>query len=78
MKNDDKKKMLKDYGFYVDLVLRFGITIIIFVFIGFKLDEFLNIKPVFLIFFTFFGAAGAFYSLYKSLIKYEKKEKTDE
>ena len=72
---DDRKKILQDYGIYVDVVLRFSITIIIFVFIGIKLDEYFQLKPLFIIICTFLGAAGAFYSLYRTLIKYEDRKK---
>lgn len=74
--NDDRKGILRDYGIYVDVVLRFSITIVAFVFIGIKLDEYFKLKPLFIIICTFVGAAGAFYSLYKTLIKYEDKKKS--
>jgi F0F1-type ATP synthase assembly protein I len=77
VKDEEKKRMLRDYGFYVDLVLRFAITIVLFVFLGLKLDDYLNTKPLLIMVFTFVGAAGAFFILYRALIRYEKKEKND-
>jgi len=78
LKKYDRKKLLRSYGFYVDLVLRFSVSILLFVFVGFKLDEYFNTKPALLIIFTFLGATAGFYSMYKSLTSYEKREKNDE
>lgn len=74
--NDKRKKLFNEIGFYTDLGLRFAVTIIVFLFLGYWIDGKTGLRPVLTIIFVFLGAFTGFYSLYKSLVSHlEKNEK---
>ena len=77
MDPDKKRKDFRLIGMYIDLGLRFAITILIGVFLGRWLDNRLDKEPLFTLIGLFLGAGSGFYSLYKTALYLEKKEKNN-
>lgn len=78
LKNDFNKKQLeKDFVAYT-IGLQFAIMILIFLGLGYFIDEQLETSPIFFLLFTVLGFAAAFYNLLKEIKKLDKKEKPDE
>ncbi len=67
-KKNDRKKTINEIGFYTDVGLRYAITIIAFLGLGYLIDIKTGLKPAFTLIGVFFGASVGFYSLYRSLI----------
>lgn len=59
---------------YLGLGLQFGLSIILFMFVGMWLDRRLGTSPWLLILGVFTGAAGGFYSIYRRLMDDQKRE----
>lgn len=58
---------LREVGPYIDLGMRFALTIILGVFGGMWLDGKIGTTPLFLILGFFLGATAGFWSLYKTI-----------
>lgn len=68
--NNSKKNQLNDYVRFSSVGLQMAATILIFSFIGYKLDHWLHLKfPAFTIGFVFLSAFGSFYYLIKQLTR---------
>ena len=65
-------------GPYASLGIQFAATILIFVSIGWWLDDKVATTPLFLVLGTLFGAAGGFYKLYRTLMDLEKRRKRED
>lgn len=74
LNNEKKRKAYKEAGYFIDIGLRFAISIIVFLFLGIWIDDKTGLKPAFTITGVFFGAGTGFYSLYKSLMLHSKKK----
>ena len=75
------RKMTRAYaqaGKYINLGLQFAITTLICLFLGLWLDERLGTSPGLLLVGTFFGAGAGFYSMYRTLMAIQKKERQEE
>lgn len=65
---DKRKKIINEIGFYSDAGLRFAIAIVVFLFLGYWIDNKTGLEPIFTFIGVFFGASAGFYSLYRSLV----------
>lgn len=65
-------ELSRDLGFYIDIGLRFGLSIILCFLGGWWLDGKTGLSPLFMLFGIAFGAVAGFYNLYKSIIKHQK------
>jgi len=70
---NNRKKIINELGFYSDVGLKYAITIIVFLFLGYWIDGKTGLKPTFTLIGVFFGASAGFYSLYRSLISHTNK-----
>ncbi|MBC8486313.1 MAG: AtpZ/AtpI family protein [Bacteroidetes bacterium] len=69
-KNDQKKNYLNDYAKYSSISLQMLVIILLGVFGGVKLDEWLNLKfPVFTVILSLLSVTIAIYSVVKDLLK---------
>ena len=73
-KLEKRKKILNEIGLYTDVCIRFAVTIIFFLFLGYWIDNKFGSKPIFIVIFVFLGAATGFYNLYRTLISRLKKK----
>jgi F0F1-type ATP synthase assembly protein I len=73
----DKKKTSRTAFEYSTIGIQLAITVIAFVFGGYKLDEYFHSSPVFISIGAFLGMAIGFYHLIKQLKDIEKSEKRD-
>ena len=74
-RKSNRKKLIDDIGYYSNVGIRFALIIIIFLFLGNWLDDKTGLRPLFTLIFVFWGASLGFYSLYRSLIAYAKKNR---
>lgn len=74
LNNEKRKNPYKEAGYFIDIGLRFAISIIVFLFLGIWIDDKTGLQPAFTIIGVFFGAGTGFYSLYRSLISHSKKK----
>lgn len=65
-------------GSYASLGIQFAATILIFVSIGWWLDDYLATTPLFLLLGTLIGAGGGFYKLYRTLMDKDERRKQEE
>ncbi len=65
-------------GPYVSLGIQFAATILIFVFLGWWLDDKFATTPFFLILGTLLGAGGGFYKLYRTLMDLNERRKRED
>lgn len=73
-KQNQKKKPLEDYAKYSSIALQMLTIILIGVFGGIKLDEWLNLGfPVFTLILTLLSVILAIYYIIKDLLKNNKK-----
>ena len=77
-KSEKRKKILDEIGLYTDVGIRFAVTIIIFLFLGYWIDNRFGSKPVFIVLFVFLGASAGFYNLYRVLMTRLKKNNEKE
>lgn len=74
-----KRSGASQAGEYAGVGLQFAGAILIFLFLGIKLDEWLGTEPWFLILGVFVGSAGGFWAMYRRLVidprEREKREK---
>lgn len=69
-KNDQKKNYLNDYAKYSSIALQMLVIILLGVFGGVKLDEWLNLEfPVFTVILSLLSVTIAIYSVVKDLLK---------
>ncbi|MCD4790074.1 MAG: AtpZ/AtpI family protein [Bacteroidales bacterium] len=69
-KNDQKKNYLNDYAKYSSIALQMLVIILLGVFGGVKLDEWLNLQfPVFTVILSLLSVTIAIYSVVKDLLK---------
>jgi len=74
--NLDKKKNSTRVVFgNITIGMQLAITILIFVFAGYRLDLYYEKSPLFLALGTFIGMSIGFYHLYKELLDMGKREK---
>ena len=73
----NKKGTYGEIGPYASLGIQFAVTILLFLGGGWWLDGKLGTTPVFILLGTLFGAVGAFYKLYRTLMDLDKKRKGD-
>ncbi len=60
---------MRNYVKYSSILLQLIITIVIGIFFGYKLDQWLHTKPIFLILFTVIFSAIAFYITIRQLLQ---------
>lgn len=65
-------------GPYASLGIQFAATILIFVSIGWWLDDEFATTPLFLLLGALFGAVGGFYKLYRTLLALEERRKRED
>lgn len=65
-------------GPYASLGIQFAATILIFVAIGWWLDDAFTTTPLFLLLGTLFGAAAGFYKLYRTLMDLDERRKRED
>ncbi len=78
--NDEKDKLAKTYseiGPYLGLGFQLAASIVIMLFLGIKLDEYLESKPIFTILFSMFGGFAGIYNVIRSTINLNKKKKVE-
>ncbi len=69
-KNNQKKNYLNDYAKYSSIALQMLVIILLGVFGGVKLDEWLNLQfPVFTVILSLLSVTIAIYSVVKDLLK---------
>ena len=73
-----KTKAYADIGPYVSLGIQFAATILIFVFLGWWLDDKFATTPLFLVLGTLLGAGGGFYKLYRTLMDLDERRKRED
>jgi len=72
---DKKKNSTRVVFGNITIGMQLAITILIFVFAGYRLDLYYEKSPLFLAFGTFIGMSIGFYHLYKELLDMGKREK---
>ncbi|HOK50272.1 MAG: AtpZ/AtpI family protein [Bacteroidales bacterium] len=65
----DPREWMRNYVRYSSLFLQLIITIVGGVFLGYKVDEWLQTKPIFLLIFTVVFSAMAFYLAVRELLR---------
>lgn len=70
---EKRKKNLNEIGIYIDVGIRFAVTIIVFLFLGYWIDNKFGFKPIFIVICVFLGAFVGFYNLYRTLTSNIKK-----
>lgn len=65
-------------GPYVSVGIQFAATILLFVSIGWWLDDTFTTTPLFLLLGTLLGAGGGFYKLYRTLMDLDERRKREE
>ena len=79
--NSKAKKTAQAYGQagpYIGLGIQFALSILLCLYAGWWLDQKISTTPIFIICGTFLGAGMGFYSLYRTLLREEKKRKEKE
>jgi F0F1-type ATP synthase assembly protein I len=66
---DQKKRLLNSYARYSGMAFQMLAIILLGVFAGFKLDHWLNIKPILTIVFSFGSVVLAIYYVTRDLLK---------
>ena len=61
---EDKKRLIKSLGMISTMGISVVVAIVIGVYIGLKLDQWLGTKPWFFFIFLFFGIAAGFRNIY--------------
>ena len=74
-KLDNKKNSTRVVFANITIGLQLAITILLFVYIGHRLDLYYEKSPLFLALGTFIGMSIGFYHLYKELLDMGKREK---
>ncbi len=69
---------LAGYGRYAGLGLQFGLSIMLFLYLGKWLDSKLGTAPYLLILGVFTGAGAAFYSIYRSAMADLKRDEEEQ
>lgn len=59
---------------FAGIGVQFGLTILIFVFIGIWVDERLGTSPWLLLLAVFLGAGASFYSIYRKVIAAQRRD----
>ncbi|NLO20033.1 MAG: AtpZ/AtpI family protein [Ignavibacteria bacterium] len=80
MKNSSEKKVTKvliEVAPYMNLSWQMLITIGIFIFIGWYIDNRFGTKPIFILVFSFLGIALAFYNFFRTVNELGKRGKKD-
>lgn len=80
MKNSSQKKASKifiEVAPYMNLSWQMLITIGIFIFIGWYMDNKFGTKPIFILIFAFLGIALAFYNFFRTVNELGKRGKKD-
>jgi len=72
---DKKKNSTRVVFGNITIGMQLAITILIFVFAGYRLDLYYEKSPLFLALGTFIGMSIGFYHLYKELLDMGKREK---
>ena len=67
----------REIGPYLGLGTQLAATILIMLFIGYKLDEYLDTYPVFLIILTFLGGFAGIYNFIKTVLSLNQKKKSE-
>jgi F0F1-type ATP synthase assembly protein I len=69
MNLDQKKRQLNAYARYSSIAFQMLVIILLGVFAGFKLDQWLHTKPIFIIILSFGSVILSIYYVTKDLIK---------
>ena len=67
-----------EIGPYASLGIQFALTILLFLALGWWLDDQFETSPILLLLGNLLGAVGGFYKLYRTLIDLEEKRKEEE
>jgi F0F1-type ATP synthase assembly protein I len=62
---------------YAGFGLQFVVALLLFLYLGQWADRKLGTSPIFLLIGVFVGAGGAFYSMYRSLMKAQAREEAE-
>lgn len=73
----DKNKGIREAGIYLGLGSQLAFTVLLMLFIGYKIDEYFNSFPLFLVIFAFLGSFGGIYNFIKSVLNINRKKKSD-
>ena len=73
MSPDPKKQALNAYARYSSMALQMLVIILLGVFAGFKLDHWINVKPLFTIIFSLGSVVLAIYVVTRDLLKRNNK-----
>ena len=75
-----KKKIgaYAEIGPYASLGIQFAAAVLLFLAVGWWLDDALATTPLFLLLGTLLGAAVGFYKLYRTLMDLEKRRKRED
>ncbi|PID62673.1 MAG: hypothetical protein CR986_00945 [Ignavibacteriae bacterium] len=74
-KNKQNTNIYKEIGPYLGLGTQLAASIVVMLYIGYKLDNVFNLYPLLTIIFTLFGgAAGIFYVIKQTLLLNKKKK----
>lgn len=74
MKIPDPKKSLNVYARYSSIAIQMLVIILAGVFAGYKLDIWLNTKPVLVVIFSLLAVFFSIYSVTKDLLKMKKNQ----
>jgi len=66
---DQKKRLLNNYARYSSMAFQMLAIILLGVFAGFKLDQWIHTKPIFTVILSFGSVILAIYSVTKDLLK---------
>ena len=69
MTSDQRKKQLNSYARYSGMTFQMLAIILVGVFAGYKLDQWLHTRPILLILFSLFSVFLAIYSVTKDLLR---------
>lgn len=74
---DNKKNTTRVVFANITIGMQLAITILIFVYAGYRLDQYYGKEPLFLALGTFIGMGIGFYHLYKELLDMGRREKEE-
>lgn len=73
--NTDRHKVIQELAPYMSLGMQMAITLLLGVFVGYKLDEYFNTQPIFLASLSFVFAALSLVNFIREVINKSSKEK---
>ena len=77
VKGDSKERQSRELGFFFDVGIQFGLSIIIGFFAGWWIDKKAGTTPLFLLSGIGFGAVAGFYNLYRQVMAHNRRKKSE-